>query len=410
MIASDAADELRESEPSHASQSMRSPVAERLIGPRIVRGSYLRDLAQSGQVAGTIDLFPQETLSRQSPFYEEALVPGVSLFPAEFHDLRRRTSIRVPVKLHCLENVAVVGRDGLCVCKDRLILDSAESIEPWRRESLIAQRYHQDSLVLKHAVMCSPPGPAPLMIGFTGTWRNYAHWITECLPRAIGFLQLRQQVPEAKLLLPPLSEDSPQLSTIRRLGIGANDVAMMQGDDVIHAQRLWIMTSFHIWHPPRLCRTSALRLSIEIPLDMREAEGSLPERLYIQRGVPNIRQLINFEELRPILDALGFTVLRMQDLSLDDQVRTLRNARFVVGENSGGLANIMFCRRGTRVLELNNPAFPHPAHWALASLIGADYGFCVGKHVGQEPSNMNSNYIIEPDRFTRAMEALTAGA
>jgi O-methyltransferase/8-demethyl-8-(2,3-dimethoxy-alpha-L-rhamnosyl)tetracenomycin-C 4'-O-methyltransferase len=312
-----------------------------------------------------------------------------------------------PVNLICLEGVVVLGCDGLYVYRDKVVYNSMQSIAPWRAESLIAQENDHGSLVLKQAIELPAPVTTPLMMGFVGAWPNYAHWITECLPRAVGFLALRQHEPEAKLLLPPLPEDSPQLAIIRRLGIGPDATVMARGDEVIHVRRFWAMDGVDIWLPPTLCRAAALRLSMAVPLDQREAEGSLPERLYIRRGMP-LRRLVNFDQIKPVIDRFDFTVVRMQDLSADDQIRALRNARFVVGENSGGLANIMFCRRGARVLELNNPAFPQPAHWALTGLIGADYGYCVGQHVGLEPPNMNSNYAILPERFARAMEALMA--
>ena len=379
----------------------------RTIGPRIPHGASLQQFLQRGEAAAAVEIAARAALVRPEPFYEDPLEPGVAMFPAEFQDRSRRRSLTGPVTLVCLEGVTVLGRDGLCVHRGRLILNSMQSIEPWRRESLIAKQDDQGCLVLKQAMEVSPPASSPLMLGFVGAWPNYAHWITECLPRAVAFLALREREPDAKLLLPPLANNSPQLAILRRLGIGPDATSMLGAAEAIEIRRFWALNGIAIWQPATLCRAAALRLSMAVPLDVREAEGSLPERVYIQRGMPN-RRLVNFDAIKPVLDRFGFTVMRMQELSPDDQVRVMRNARFVVGENSGGLANIMFCRRGMRLLELNNPAFAQPAHWALTGLIGADYGYCVGRHAGAGAPGMNSDYTIAPDQLASALEALVA--
>ena len=376
------------------------------LGPRIPHGASLQELKARGDAYDLFQLAPESILVRPTPFYEETIEPGVAPFADEFHNEARRTGTTGPVSLFLLRSVVVLGGDGICVHKGHVVWNSMRSIQPWHAESLIAQPDDGGQLVLKHRVALPPATSTPLVLGFVGAWRNYAHWITECLPRVLGFLQLRAHVPDAKLLLPALSQDGPQFATLRRLGIGMDDIVMLRNDEIIHASQLWMIHEIDVWHPSPICRSAALRLSTCVPLSEEEADGRLPESLYIQRGMA-VRRLLNFQEIRPIIDSFGFVVVRMQEWAVDDQIRMMRNARLIVGENSGGIANVMFCRRGIRLLELNNPAFPQPAHWALAGLLPADYGYCVGQHVGPDKPGMNSDYTIRPSRFLEAMKALT---
>ncbi len=306
-----------------------------------------------------------------------------------------------------LDDVVVLGRDGVSIWREQVLFHSMQSIEPWRPESRVAQADDQGSLILKQPVEAVVPVAGPLLMGFVGAWTNYAHWITECLPRAFAFLVLRQREPAARLIVPNLPANGPQMETLRWLGITPDQLYVLHDDQAIRAAKLWCVGGVGVWQPPVLVRAAALHLSAAIPLDLNEAEGLVANRVYIHRGM-DTRRLANFEELLPVLERFAFNIVRMQDFGAQTQVRLMRNARHVIGENSGGLANVMFCRRGARLLELNNPAFPHPAHWALMGLVGGGYGYCVGQHVGDGAPGMNSDYAIPVEDFTRAVEALVA--
>lgn len=393
--------------PAPAPESEPAPAPPVSIGPRLPHGPMLDDLVTDGRALAAIELHKQSILTRPDPFHAEPMVDGVSAFADEFTDPARRVSEPEASRLVALDDVVVLGRDGISIWRDQILFHSMLSVEAWRQESRIAQADDQGSLVLKAPVDNIVPVAGPLLMGFVGAWMNYAHWMTECLPRAFAFLVLRQREPAVRLIVPNLPADGPQMETLRWLGITPEQLYVLHDNQAIRAAKLWCVSGVGGGHPPVLVRAAALHLSAAIPLDLNEAEGLVANRVYIHRGMAT-RRLVNFEELRPVLDRFGFNVVRMHDFGAQTQVRLMRNARHVIGENSGGLSNVMFCRRGARLLELNNPAFPHPAHWALMGLVGGGYGFCVGRHVGDGVPNMNSDYSIPAEDFSRAVEALVA--
>jgi capsular polysaccharide biosynthesis protein len=127
--------------------------------------------------------------------------------------------------------------------------------------------------------------------------------------------------------------------------------------------------------------------------------------------VQGARRLANFGAVAPVLEHFGFRVVAMEALTLDDQIRTMQRARYVIGEHGAGVANIMFCHPGARVLELFNPSCPQPAHWVLASLFDLGYGYVVGRHVPtsyRPDPDWNADYAIEPAEMTDAIRALLA--
>jgi hypothetical protein len=74
-----------------------------------------------------------------------------------------------------------------------------------------------------------------------------------------------------------------------------------------------------------------------------------------------------------------------------------------------GLANIRFCRPGTSVIELFNPASVQPAYWSMASCHGLAYGFLVGRHVptDRHPApDPYGDYEVPVEALLRTLDAL----
>ena len=114
------------------------------------------------------------------------------------------------------------------------------------------------------------------------------------------------------------------------------------------------------------------------------AELSAPgERLYITRAKARRRRVVNEGELWRALESRGFAKVSLEDLSWREQIAAFRRAKIVVGPHGAGLANLVFCEAGTRVVELFNRAFMHPGYWRLAVLKGLDYRPVVV--AGEEP-------------------------
>lgn len=101
--------------------------------------------------------------------------------------------------------------------------------------------------------------------------------------------------------------------------------------------------------------------------------AGLGERLYLTREKARRRRVANEAELWAELQPRGFVKVALEDLSWAEQIAALRAARVVVAPHGAGLANLVFCEPGTRVVELVNRAYFNPVFWRLATLRGLDY-------------------------------------
>jgi hypothetical protein len=104
------------------------------------------------------------------------------------------------------------------------------------------------------------------------------------------------------------------------------------------------------------------------------------KKIYISRSnAPNRRHLINEDEIFAFLEKEGFEKCELSKLSVNDQIRLFSSTSFVVGPHGAGLGNIIFCREGTRVLELFDPGYVHPIMWMQVPSLELQYGYVLGE-------------------------------
>lgn len=81
-------------------------------------------------------------------------------------------------------------------------------------------------------------------------------------------------------------------------------------------------------------------------------------KIFASRG-GSIRRLLNQKTIEERLAAIGFEIIRADELSLEDQVRIFQDAEIIVGPTGAQMTNIVWCAPGTSVIVL---ASDHPGH------------------------------------------------
>jgi capsular polysaccharide biosynthesis protein len=110
------------------------------------------------------------------------------------------------------------------------------------------------------------------------------------------------------------------------------------------------MTDFHLQNNIFQISLATLRAFAEIRRSV--PRSPTPPRIYISRGDANHRRVLNESELYPALSRFGFTVIKLEQLSLPVQINIFRNAKCVVAPHGAGLTNLGFGNRGTHIFEM----------------------------------------------------------
>jgi len=192
-------------------------------------------------------------------------------------------------------------------------------------------------------------------------WMGYYHWLIDVVPKVcIMQEEFGRDLGGAALCYPrwlPSIEDE-SLSLLGLEGNRVIDTAKVGGvsADTVAACRLpgW-------YEVPK--GTGVLRERL-----ISFAGSGMGKRLYISRS--GRRRVSNEAEIREFLAGRGFTIVEDRPRSLREQISLFHEAEAVVAPHGAALANLIWCRPGSLVIELANKGYYPPFYRNLAESCG----------------------------------------
>lgn len=193
------------------------------------------------------------------------------------------------------------------------------------------------------------PFGMPLVVGYNASWTNYYHWLIQCMFSAWLWARSPSR-DDALFLTPPLGEMQLRSWSYSRLPASLH----YQAPDctMLSVPRAIIIPDAYRGAPLMENRSLFTEFIQDVSGRISNDGAGANVKLYISRRDSSRRKLANEAELEAALADLGFSVVCPGHLSFEDQVRLFRNAEVIVSPHGAGLANVLFCRPGTRVIEL----------------------------------------------------------
>tara|TARA_R100000306_G_scaffold54193_2_gene51230 strand:+ start:12044 stop:13249 length:1206 start_codon:yes stop_codon:yes gene_type:complete len=200
-------------------------------------------------------------------------------------------------------------------------------------------------------------------------YHNHSHWLTAHLPR---LLLLREQGLLGELILPP--ERTASLDgSLRMLGLNPDDFQTYDPSRPLFVEELTILGTDRF-------RPELLQM---IPEAFGVNEGAPPKRkVFISRLQATRRRLVNEDEVWAVLEPLGFERVLMENLSFEDQVNLMRETAVLAAPHGAGLTNMVFCQKGTDIVEIADLSFPNPNFYAVAAAMGHRYWLIPATSIG----------------------------
>lgn len=191
-------------------------------------------------------------------------------------------------------------------------------------------------------------------------YHNHSHWLTAHLPR---LLLLREMGLLGQVLLPP--ERTASLDgSLRMLGLNPEDFQTYDPARPLFVEELTILGTDRF-------RPELLQM---IPKAFGVNDAAPPHRkIFISRLQATRRRLVNEDEVWAVLEPLGFERVLMENLSFEDQVRLMRETAVLAAPHGAGLTNMVFCQKGTHIVEIADLSFPNPNFYAVAAAMGHQY-------------------------------------
>jgi hypothetical protein len=142
------------------------------------------------------------------------------------------------------------------------------------------------------------------------------------------------------------------------------------------------------------------------------------KRLFIGRKGDNKRAVVNMDALQPVLDAFGFETVYAEDHTISEFAQVMNGAAVVTGPHGAGFSNIVFCKPGTRVLELYG-AHITDEFWGICNTMGMEHHILAGYDAeGRRPwqegafpvvtqkERNAAPFSVDPDDLRRTFQAI----
>jgi capsular polysaccharide biosynthesis protein len=206
---------------------------------------------------------------------------------------------------------------------------------------------------------------------------NYAHWLTEVLPRIAAFsadVRFKE--------VPILVDSGLHENLIESLALICHDrqVIFVPPRKSLLVQELVVTSvagyvpwgrrvqsdyghSHGVFNPHALANmVSMLRSAVtDVSAVSEVTDGQWPKRVFLRRSGGG-RMLVNEVKLLRILDRSGFTPVYPEKLTFGQQLSLFSNAEHIVGASGAALANLLFANQNCKI-DILIPEFKGISYW-----------------------------------------------
>jgi len=218
-------------------------------------------------------------------------------------------------------------------------------------------------------------GTVAVLSGLSGN--VYFHWMVDILPRLDILRQSKVDLEQIDGFLVNSIAQPFQRETLSLLGISPSKIIESDRHPYIQAKQL-IVPSFSGsigWLQPRALKF----LRQEFLKQILSASSPYPERIYISRSRSRYRQLLNEQEVINYLANFGFQTFVTESLSVVEQIALFYHAKIIVAPHGSGLTNIIFCQKGTKIIELVSPHYIRPYYCIISQLLELEHYNLIGE-------------------------------
>ena len=192
--------------------------------------------------------------------------------------------------------------------------------------------------------------------------KNYFHWLYDILPkinicsknydlRKMDYFYISRLEKYQKSSLEILGYDNIKI-------IDSNINRHIQADEVICSEHPWYKKGFILEEAKKIPEWIVKWINKSF-INYGE-QFDCNERIFIDRSDSAFsrRQFVNNREIINFLENEGFTSYKVGQLSFREQVYLFSNAKIIIGAHGAAFANLAFCKKNTKILEIKPKKHP----------------------------------------------------
>jgi hypothetical protein len=236
------------------------------------------------------------------------------------------------------------------------------------------------------------PGPWTSLVSFWCSRAHYQfyHWITDGLPR----LALLDRFPaETRILIP--AESRPYITESLEM-LGLSDRCRPTSETHLQIEDYYFSSPITMTGTDNPYAIHFLRSKL---LGKAAPWSSPSEKIYITRRNGS-RSAIQEEEIIDLLSGRGWTIVEAEKHSLREQIALFSQARSICAIHGAALTNLIWCRKGCKVLELCAASYLNGCYEGIAAYLDLDYRFMIFD------ADSRFRLKVDLDEFKRAVAEL----
>lgn len=195
-----------------------------------------------------------------------------------------------------------------------------------------------------------------------GAYINYYHWLFNALPRLKIFQLSQHSIDINFYLVPNYFNHQFKKDSLEYFGIKEHQVIDSYTFPNVSTSGYIAATTHPNQSPVQNWVCEFLRDTL-LPKTNRTYSNN--KYVYISRAKAQIRRISNELELTRQLEKIDFKTVFLEELSLKEQINLFSEVDIVVSPHGAGLANLVFCKPNTTVIEM----FPYNSHSGMYKAI-----------------------------------------
>lgn len=118
------------------------------------------------------------------------------------------------------------------------------------------------------------------------------------------------------------------------------------------------------------------------------------------------RQIENSDEVYRYLESIGYKIIFCENYSFEEQISLFKGAEYIFSPHGAGLSNIVFCNKGTKILEILSPKYMNACYKKVAAYSELDYYFLLGEGEISLEDNIANDIVVDIEKLKRTIELM----
>jgi capsular polysaccharide biosynthesis protein len=258
---------------------------------------------------------------------------------------------------------------GYVISPDNLLMEDVSRIV-YKNEHLFSSSNHP---VLQEEHFLHPKIiNATIAVLATHSGRGFYHWMFDVLPRLHLLQMAGLDLNKIDYFYTNECIASYHYDSLLRIGIPHSKIISCSASTHIQARELIVPSHAGSVSavPDWVCAFVREKF---LHLPQIETSKRFLRKIYVTRLKNTHRKVLEEKHLIEELIRRGFSIIDPEDYDMKTQAEIFSQAELVVGPHGSGLANIVFCHPGTRVVEIFYPRAVSLMYWSIANSLNLNY-------------------------------------